>query len=199
MPDFPEVVVPYQELLVMEQNGMKQLPKVVGGQVIELDIHALLNGVDIEGTRRRERAMGNQGEAVRLFYSYSHKDETLRNELETHLKLLHRQGLIEPWHDRQIEAGDEWKQKIDEHLERAAIILLLVSADFIASDYCYEKEMQQALERHERRGAGDSRRRARCQLADCTVCEAPSLAQGRQGRHVVGESRLGMAECLGGD
>jgi internalin A len=70
--------------------------------------------------------------------------------LETHLKLLQRQGLIEPWHDRTIEAGDEWKQKIDEHLERAAIILLLVSADFITSDYCFEKEMQQALERHKR-------------------------------------------------
>jgi internalin A len=88
---------------------------------------------------------------VRLFYSYSHKDESLRNKLETHLKLLQRQGLIEPWHDRKIEAGDEWKRKIDENLERAAIILLLVSADFITSDYCYEKEMQQALERHEQR------------------------------------------------
>jgi len=150
LPGFPAVVVPYQELLVMEQNGMKHLPKVVGTRVIELDIHALLNGVDLEAPRRRERAMGRQGEAVRLFYSYSHKDESLRNELETHLKLLQRQGLIEPWHDRQIEAGDEWKQKIDEHLERAAIILLLVSADFISSDYRYEKEMRQALERHER-------------------------------------------------
>jgi internalin A len=85
---------------------------------------------------------------VRLFYSYSHKDETLRNELETHLKLLQRQGLLETWHDRQIEAGEEWKQKIDDNLERADIVLLLVSADFIASDYCYEKEMQRVMERH---------------------------------------------------
>jgi internalin A len=150
LPDFPAVIVPYQELLVMEQNGMKQLPKVVGSWVMELDIHALLNGIDIEGTRRRERVMGDQGNAVRLFYSYSHKDESLRNELKTHLKLLQRRGLIEPWHDRTIEAGDEWKQKVDEHLVCAAIILLLVSADFITSDYCFEKEMQQALERHKR-------------------------------------------------
>ncbi len=97
--------------------------------------------------------MDESRQAVRLFYSYSHKDETLRNELETHLKLLQRQGLIETWHDRQIEAGDEWKQKIDENLERADIILLLISSDFIASDYCYDKEMGRAMERHSQKEA----------------------------------------------
>ncbi len=147
LPDYPEVVTPYQELLVMEQNGMNKFPKVVGNQVIELDVQGLLNGVDLEGTRRRERAIDERSQAVRLFYSYSHKDESLRNELETHLKLLQRRGLIETWQDRKIEAGDDWKRKIDDNLERADIILLLVSADFIASDYCYEKEMTRALER----------------------------------------------------
>jgi internalin A len=150
LPNVPHVLVPYQKLRVMEAHGIAKFTEVVGDDVIELEVHELLNGIDIKGRHRRERAMGDQGDALRLFYSYSHKDESLRNELETHLKLLHRQGLIESWHDRQIEAGDEWKQKIDEHLERAAIVLLLVSADFIASDYCYEKEMQQALGRHDR-------------------------------------------------
>lgn len=84
------------------------------------------------------------------FYFRSHKDESLRNELETHLKLMQRQRLIETWHDRLIEAGDEWKDRIDDNLERAEIILLLVSANFIASDYCYEKEMERALERHKK-------------------------------------------------
>ena len=102
---------------------------------------------------RQERPMDDQKQPVRLFYSYSRKDERLRNELEIHLKLLQRQGLIEPWHDRKIEAGDEWKHKIDENLEHAEIILLLVSADFIASDYCYEEEMKRALERHEQKEA----------------------------------------------
>lgn len=115
--------------------------------------HALLNGIDIGGMRQEGRVMGNLGDAVRLFYRYSHKDESLRAELETHLKLSHRRALIESWHDRKIEAGDGWKQKINEHLERAAIILLLVSAGFISSDSCYEKEMHRALERHERREA----------------------------------------------
>jgi len=77
----------------------------------------------------------------------------LRNELETHLKLLQRQGLIETRHDRKIEAGDEWKRKIDENLERAEIILLLVSARFIASEYCYAIEMKRALEKHDNKEA----------------------------------------------
>ena len=107
----------------------------------------MLNGVDLEGTRKRERAIEEQRRAVRLFYSYSHKDENLRNELETHLKLLQRRGLVDVWHDRRIDAGDDWKKKIDENLERANIVLLLVSPDFIASDYCYVNEMTRALER----------------------------------------------------
>ena len=63
---------------------------------------------------------------------------------------MQRQGMIESWHDRAIEAGDDWRQRIDDNLERADIILLLVSADFIASDYCWEKEMKRALERDEK-------------------------------------------------
>jgi internalin A len=71
-----------------------------------------------------------------------------------HLKILQRERLIDTWHDRKIEAGEDWKEKIDENLERADIILLLVSADFIASEYCYEKELGRALERHT---AGEAR------------------------------------------
>src|SRR5579862_3836227 len=86
---------------------------------------------------------------IELFYSYSHKDEKLREKLETHLALLKRQGVIADWHDRKITAGQEWSNKIDEHLNTAQIILLLVSADFLASDYCYDVEMKRAIERHE--------------------------------------------------
>jgi hypothetical protein len=71
---------------------------------------------------------------IEVFYSYSHKDETLRDELVKHLSLLKRQGVILDWHDRKIEAGDEWRRDIDTHLQTAQIILLLVSADFLASD-----------------------------------------------------------------
>jgi internalin A len=99
--------------------------------------------------RRHEAPGEGAGRPINLFYSYSHKDEAFRNELETHLKLLQRIGIITCWHDSKIEAGLEWKKRIDENLERAEIVLLLVSADFLASDYCYEKEMAYALKRHD--------------------------------------------------
>jgi TIR domain len=91
---------------------------------------------------------------IEVFISYSHKDEALREKLGTHLSLLKRHGVIDDWHDRRIGAGQEWAGAIDEHLNSAAIILLLVSADFLASDYCYDREMKRALERHD---AGDAR------------------------------------------
>jgi len=83
-----------------------------------------------------------------LFYSYAHEDEALRDQLEKHLHQLHRQGLISEWHDRKLLPGTTWAHEIDMHLETASIILLLVSPDFLASDYCYDIEMQRALERH---------------------------------------------------
>jgi hypothetical protein len=91
-----------------------------------------------------------QAKPISLFYSYSHKDEDLRLKLETHLSALRRGGLISEWHDRKLEPGDTWKGEIDRHLTSADIVLLLVSADFIASDYCWGEEMTKALARHAR-------------------------------------------------
>lgn len=87
---------------------------------------------------------------ISVFFSYSHTDESLRDELEVHLAALKRQGVIDTWHDRRIGAGEEFAQTISEHLEQADIILLLVSPYFIASEYCYNVEMKRAMERHER-------------------------------------------------
>lgn len=86
---------------------------------------------------------------IELFFSYSHHDETMRNELEIHLTMLKRQGLVRAWHDRRIIAGKEFDREISDHLERADVILLLLSPHFLASDYCYETEAQRALQRHE--------------------------------------------------
>jgi hypothetical protein len=88
-------------------------------------------------------------EAVEIFFSYSHKDESLRKRLEEHLSVLSRQGVISGWHDRMIGAGQEWKGEIDRRLDSARIILLLISPSFLDSDYCYDVEMNRALERHE--------------------------------------------------
>jgi hypothetical protein len=85
-----------------------------------------------------------------VFFSYSHADEALRDQLEKHLTMLKRQGVIDTFHDRRIPAGNEVDPSIAAELERAATILLLVSPDFLASSYCYDIEMRRALERHER-------------------------------------------------
>jgi hypothetical protein len=86
---------------------------------------------------------------AQLFFSYSHKDEDLRNELETHLALLKRQGIISAWHDRRINAGNDFEEQISSEIESSQIILLLISANFLASDYCFDREMTRALEKHE--------------------------------------------------
>jgi hypothetical protein len=86
--------------------------------------------------------------SIEVFFSYSHKDEELRDEMAKHLSILKREGVITEWYDRDIEVGDEWAKKIDEHLNSAQLILLLISSDFLASDYCYDIEMKRAMERH---------------------------------------------------
>ena len=89
-----------------------------------------------------------------IFFSYSHADEALRDQLETQLSLMKRQGLIETWHDRRIIAGNNFEHEISSNLESADIVLLLISPDFLASQYCYDVEMARALERHD---AGQAR------------------------------------------
>jgi hypothetical protein len=86
---------------------------------------------------------------ISLFFSYSKKDDRLREKLEAHLCLLRDQGVIRDWHDRRIEAGTEWAGAISEHLEEAGIILLLVSAEFLATQYIRDKEIARAMERHD--------------------------------------------------
>jgi hypothetical protein len=90
---------------------------------------------------------------IRVFFSYAHKDEALRSDLSDHLSILQRQGLIEAWTDREISAGTEWEGQISENLEKADLILLLVSASFMGSKYCYDTEMKRALARHEAKEA----------------------------------------------
>jgi hypothetical protein len=106
------------------------------------------------------------------FISYSHRDESFRQELEAHLSPLRRQGLISVWHDRRITPGDDLDDTISEHLEAADLILMLISSDFVASDYCYAREMARALERHQ---AG----KARAISIICRPCHFDGLPFGR--------------------
>ncbi|HEV2863971.1 MAG TPA: toll/interleukin-1 receptor domain-containing protein [Pyrinomonadaceae bacterium] len=95
----------------------------------------------------------NTSPPLEVFYSYAHEDEKLLKRLNAHLALLKQEGLIKGWHDREIKPGAEWADEISDHLDSAHVILLLVSPDFMASEYCSGVEMKRALERHERREA----------------------------------------------
>lgn len=90
---------------------------------------------------------------ITVFFSYSHKDEDLRDKLATHLKLMERTNVIDAWHDRAIPTGSEWDKAIKTELLQADIILLLISADFLASNYIWDVEVKTAMERHEAREA----------------------------------------------
>lgn len=91
-----------------------------------------------------------QGSAVTTLFCYAREDKGLLDQLKTHLSPLQKLNVINMWDDGDISAGAEWEPEIKNHLNNAKIILLLISADFIASDYCYSMEMQHALKRHER-------------------------------------------------
>ena len=86
---------------------------------------------------------------LQVFFSYAHADEKLRDELAKQLDILERQGNIATWHDRRIKPGEKWAGKIAENLKIADLILLLVSADFLASDYIQDIELQTALAQHQ--------------------------------------------------
>lgn len=113
--------------------------------------------------------------AVKIFFCYAREDEQLLNKLKAHLKPLQRRNIIEIWHDRDIRAGTDWEQEIHQHLNTAQLILLLVSPDFMNSDYCYSVEMKHALERHERK----------------EVCVIPVIL-----RHVYWQEEFGKLQAL---
>lgn len=84
-----------------------------------------------------------------IFVSYAHEDEELKQELDKHLKILRRSSKVEVWNDRELIAGQDWDEAIMSELGKANIILLLVSIDFNASDFIWEKELASAMQRHE--------------------------------------------------
>jgi len=106
-------------------------------------------GRDSQPSKQRIPQSNEQRKPLKVFFSYSRVDKVLRDKLQTHLSPLKRQDLIAFWHDRNISAGSKWKEQIDNHIQTADIILLLISPHFIESEYCYETELPLAMERHE--------------------------------------------------
>lgn len=154
IPEHPEVIVPYQELLDYEAAGDDDYKVVIERVPVKWSVAELLDGVDIPGARRpadrlipfhRERIPSR--DSLSLFISYSHKDERYRDELRGALTAYERKGELTAWDDTCIIPSQKWEAEILQGLERADIIVLLLSNDFIRSDYCYLKEMKHAIER----------------------------------------------------
>ncbi len=82
-----------------------------------------------------------------VFISYSHKDEVWKDRLETQLRVLQFEGMLETWTDRQIGAGDDWYEKIEEAMNRAAVGILLISADSLTSDFILREEVTRLIRR----------------------------------------------------
>src|SRR4029453_8374246 len=86
---------------------------------------------------------------LKIFISYSHKDETFKDELVTMLAGLQRRGIVDAWQDRSIEAGDEWNKSIQDAMNDCDLALLLVSADYLASRFIQEEEQPNLLQRRQ--------------------------------------------------
>ncbi|MDD2270702.1 MAG: COR domain-containing protein [Desulfuromonadaceae bacterium] len=158
VPGHPTVTVPYNELVDYEAAGDDEYKVVIDRKPVKLGVKKLLDGVDLPGAPRNMQK--NISELFRLvagkisgqlahslFISYSHKDELYRDELRGALTSYVRKQEIEVWDDTRIEPGQKWEKEILEKLESADIIVLLLSNDFIKSDYCMQDEMKRALER----------------------------------------------------
>jgi hypothetical protein len=110
---------------------------------------------------------------LRLFLSYSHKDEKHTDELRKDLKLMERSGLITVWYDRALSAGQKWEEAILQELRSADAIVCQLSRDFLASDFCVLTELKMAMERKQ---AGEAELIAYV-LHDCGWTDVAELKQ----------------------
>ncbi|WP_133513332.1 DUF4062 domain-containing protein [Candidatus Thiosymbion oneisti] len=146
--------------LIQEINLNPAIGWVRANEASNEDLLKRIVALTQENDRLRELARAQAGQfnipqpktrrpgPVKLFYSYAHADEAMAQRLQMHLSLLRRQNVIDSWSDRRIDTGADYAGIIADELERADIILFLISANFLASDYCWDVEMRRALERH---------------------------------------------------
>lgn len=136
-----------------EINLLSVSPIVVPGSELANKKNDMQHFTDDVALASNKLMLVQSNQAIEVFYSYAQEDEKLREQLEKHLSSLKREGVITDWHNRKIGAGKEWQHEIDKHLNTSHIILLLVSANFIATDYCWDVEVKRAMERHEAKQA----------------------------------------------
>jgi hypothetical protein len=143
IPRHPGATVNYETLLKYERANRKQIAVEIGADLVDLNVEELLDGVDIPGARRGSQFVGG----VPVFISYSHKDMVYYDQLREALVPFERTGELMVWGDRQIDAGQRWEGEIMRELDRAVIVILLLSPSFLASQYVMEKEVPAALAR----------------------------------------------------
>jgi internalin A len=160
IPGHPKAQVRHELLLKYEHSGREMIPVELEDGLIDFSVKELLDGVDLPGAPRT-RSVGPEGtlkyiqlgsmpvHPVAVFISYASKDESFRDQLEGALMPYERKGELEVWFDKLVEPGQTWEAEILSRLERAQIIILLLSNDFLRSAYCMEKELPRAMERRE--------------------------------------------------
>lgn len=158
IPGHPSAHVKHELLLKHERVGRDTITVEIEDALKDFSVKELLDGVDIPGVSRNQpktikvtikdlTVKISADKPLSLFISYSHRDELYRDELCGALTAYERKKEVEVWDDIRIEPGQKWEAEILEKLEQADIIVLLLSNDFIKSDYCVQKEMRRALER----------------------------------------------------
>lgn len=138
-----------------ENARKKRLGIIAGGEARMVDANivvSLLELLELAHTNFNEKGDFEKKtfnpKKVKIFISYSHKDENIKEHIDIHLASLKRSDRVEVWNDRKIGIGSEWDDTIKKELELSDLILLIVSADFIASDYIWQVEIKKAIERH---------------------------------------------------
>lgn len=99
----------------------------------------------------RDKLEYKKNKTAKVFISYSHCDEHYKNRLDKALYALKRNNRITVWEDRLLVAGQAWEQELFEKLEEAEVILMILSDDYIASDFCYSREFKYVLDSHKRK------------------------------------------------
>ncbi len=149
---FVDTATPFGRRSDFDGAGLLDLMRVMTDASPPHPAEAAATAILQQGAVQAAARRPEQGErrTIRLFYSYSHRDSRFREELEGHLSQLRRGGLISEWSDRLISPGQEWRAAITRGLDTADMILLLISPDFMVSDYCYGVEVETAVSLHER-------------------------------------------------